>query len=313
MTEFEVIERYFYRPMTRKDVLAGPGDDAALLKVASGNTLAITVDTLVESIHFPPETSPFDIGYKAAAVNLSDLAAMGASPCWMTLALTLPQIEENWLAAFSQGFFTLLEKYQADLVGGDLTRGPLSITVQAHGMLQPNQALRRNAAKPGDKIYVSGTLGDAAAGLAGLQQKSAVSESDQHFFIHRLNRPTPRVELGLQAAGKAHAAIDISDGFIQDLQHILKQSAVGATIDLERLPFSEALKRWPIPNEKYTFALSGGDDYELILTVPPEETAFFDAIPELTCIGTITESQTLEILSSLQNNTWKLSGYQHFK
>jgi thiamine monophosphate kinase len=213
LSEFDLIARYFSgRGARRDDVLLGIGDDAALLTVPAGRQLAAAVDTLVAGRHFPAHTGAFDIGWKALAVNLSDLAAMGATPAWATLSLTLPAVDEAWLQAFADGFFALADTHHVALVGGDTTRGPLSITVQAHGHVAPGAALRRDAAAPGQALFVSGTLGDAACALRQLQAGDAVDT----FVLQRLNRPEPRVTLGESLAGVAAAAIDISDGTVAD-------------------------------------------------------------------------------------------------
>jgi len=238
MTEFTLIERIRARAATRPDVLLGIGDDAALLAVPAGQALVVTTDTLIAGVHFPAETAPADIGWKALAVNLSDLAAMAATPAWCTLALTLPDADGDWVDAFLDGFLELAEQHGVALVGGDTTGGPLSITVTAQGFVPSDVALRRDGAQAGDDIWVTGTLGDAAGGLAQWQRQGLMSAK----LRHRLDRPTPRVAAGLGLRGLAHAAIDVSDGLAADLGHVLAASRLGAEVELGRLPTSRSLR-----------------------------------------------------------------------
>ena len=274
LSEFDIIARYFTRQGSyRDDVVLGVGDDAALLKVPAGRQLVVAVDTLVAGRHFPEGTVPFDIGWKALAVNLSDLAAMGATPAWATLSLTMPEVDEGWLHAFADGFHALAGQYQVALVGGDTTRGPLSVSVQLQGYIEPGKALRRDAAAPGHALFVSGTLGDAACALEQLQAGGAVDA----FLLERLNRPEPRVALGQSLAGVAAAAIDISDGLLADLRHILEASRCGATLWPQRLPASAALQALP-PAAALECQFNGGDDYELCFSVAPERRAKLDAM-----------------------------------
>lgn len=269
-SEFDLIEQYFAaQPGTRSDVVLGIGDDCALLQVPPGETLAVTLDTLVADVHFATVTDPVAIGHKALAVNLSDLAAMGASPAWITLALSLPNVEADWLAGFCRGLFGLAKQHQVQLVGGDVTRGPLTITIQAHGFLPADAALRRDGAQPGDIICVTGTLGDAALGLAASQGKAHPAEPHHSYLRQRLERPTPRIAQGLALRGLASAAIDISDGLAQDLGHILTRSHAGAELQVARLPRSAALRACLDEDQAIALVLSGGDDYELCFTVPP--------------------------------------------
>ncbi|SUG49126.1 thiamine-monophosphate kinase [Salmonella enterica subsp. arizonae] len=236
--EFSLIARYFDRVRsTRLDVETGIGDDCALLNIPEKQTLAISTDTLVAGNHFLPDIDPADLAYKALAVNLSDLAAMGADPAWLTLAITLPEVDEPWLEAFSDSLFELLNYYDMQLIGGDTTRGPLSMTLGIHGYIPAGRALKRAGAKPGDWIYITGTPGDSAAGLAVLQNRLLVSEeTDAHYFIKRHLRPTPRILHGQALRDIASAAIDISDGLISDLGHIVKASGCGAKVDVDALP-----------------------------------------------------------------------------
>lgn len=293
--EFSLIARYFDRVRSsRRDVETGIGDDCALLTVPEKQTLAISTDTLVSGIHFLPDIDPRDLGYKALAVNLSDLAAMGADPAWLTLALTLPDVDEAWLEAFSDSLFELLNYYDMQLIGGDTTRGPLSMTLGIHGFVPNGRALKRSGAKPGDWIYVTGTPGDSAAGLAMLQQRLTVNNLTQaNYLLQRHLRPTPRILQGQALRDIASSAIDLSDGLISDLAHILKASDCGAKVALDALPFSDALRENVSPKQAELFALTGGEDYELCFTVPELNRGVIDvALGRLgvpfTCIGQIT-------------------------
>jgi len=254
----------------REDVKLGIGDDAALLAVPSGQWLAVSTDTLVAGVHFPEHTSAGDIGWKALAVNLSDLAAMGATPAWATLALTLPRADAAWATAFADGFAALAREFKLALVGGDTTRGPLTITVTVHGFIPPGAAVFRRGARPGDGIYVTGTLGDAAAGLFCLGERAHAAGGAAERLIERLNRPTPRVAQGLLLRGRANACIDVSDGLVADLGHICAASSVGAQIELASLPASSALLAAFDISMRARFQLQGGDDYELCFTAPED-------------------------------------------
>jgi thiamine-monophosphate kinase len=266
-SEFDIIRHYFTGHRTgRQDVRLGIGDDAALLQVPPGKLLAACMDTLVAGVHFPPETSAAAIGHKALAVNLSDLAAMGAEPAWATLSLALPDNDSLWLEAFSAGFFALADRHAVQLVGGDTSRGPLVITVQAHGFVTPGKALLRYGASAGERIYVTGTLGDA--GLALL-----MNETDDAWLRNRLDFPEPRIEAGLALREYASAAIDISDGLLADLGHLLEGDRLGASLRIDDLPRSDAFlaaMRAMDPERRrlfYELPLSAGDDYELCFTV----------------------------------------------
>lgn len=262
--------------IAREDVRLGIGDDAALLAVPAGHILAVSTDTLVAGVHFPHSTRAFDVGWKSLAVNLSDLAAMGATPAWATLALTLPAADAPWVGHFADGFAALAREFKLALVGGDTTQGPLSITVTVHGFIPEGAALLRSGARVGDGVYVTGTLGDAAAGLRGLEQGTdgAGDSLSPGFFaslIERLDRPAPRVAQGLALRGRASACIDISDGLVADLGHICSASGVGAEIDLESLPASSALFGLCDAPARHAFQLGGGDDYELCFTAADAE------------------------------------------
>lgn len=264
--EFELIRRYFSRP-TPQTVL-GPGDDCALLAPTPGMQLAITTDMLVEGTHFLADTDPSQLGWKALAVNLSDLAAMGARPRWALLAGSLPEAREPWLGAFAEGLFACAQRYQVDLVGGDTTRGPLNLCLTAIGEIPAGAALRRDRAVPGDDLWISGQPGLAALGLAHLQGRTRLSAALAERCIASLQRPLPRVELGLQLRlrGLANAAIDVSDGLLADLGHIVESSAVAAEVFLAQLP---SLPGGADPVLARRCQLAGGDDYELLFSAPP--------------------------------------------
>jgi thiamine-monophosphate kinase len=317
MTEFDVIAHYFSQNFPKRtDVILGIGDDAALCTGPNGMQIVVCIDTLVEGIHFPVKTAPADIGYKALAVNLSDLAAMGATPAWMTLALTCPEMNETWLKGFSQGLLELAKKAQVSLIGGDTTRGPLTITIQITGLVPEGQALQRSGAQPGDGIYVTGTLGDAGLGLASIQQQLKLPVLIQEIVESRLNRPTPRLEIGQALRGIASSAIDISDGLIADLGHILKASGVGATLQRENLPLSIALSESLPLAQAQDLALSAGDDYELCFTVPPQQDLALQKrlkTGSYTRIGTIKTGNALHCLDEKgQIFVPQKKGYQHF-
>lgn len=318
--EFELIARYFNRvTSSRRDVEKGIGDDCALLNVSEKQTLAISTDTLVAGVHFLRDIHPADLGYKAVAVNLSDLAAMGADPAWLTLALTLPEIDEEWMAAFSDSLFELLDYYDMQLIGGDTTRGPLSMTLGIHGLVPVGRALKRSGAKPGDWIFVTGTLGDSAAGLSLLQHRHRLNDPAVHeALIKRHLRPMPRVLQGQALRGLATSAIDISDGLISDLGHVLTASRVGARLNLDALPLSAALRDHFEPELVLKWALSGGEDYELCFTVPEVNRGALDValghfgVP-YTCIGQIApESEGLTLLENGKPRSVDLKGFDHF-
>lgn len=318
MNEFTLIDQFFkQRTLSRSDVMLGIEDDAALLKVPDGQWLVVAVDTLVAGVHFLSQTNAEDIGYKALAVNLSDIAAMGAEPAWMTLALTMPSANTLWLDAFSRGLFQLAKEFNVQLVGGDTTRGPLTITIQLQGFVPPHQALCRHSAKVGDKIYVSGTLGDAGFALqVALGHYQVADEEAKTFLYQRLHRPRPQLKLGYLLRHYANAAIDISDGLLADLNHILASSKVGALIDTEKLPLSAALKNYLTAITAKEFALTAGDDYELCFTVSPaNEKKMLDDLKKekihCSCIGEIIEKTGLHFLDDRQQSVDK--GYQHFK
>lgn len=311
MGEFDLIARYFLRPC--HDAALGVGDDCALLgSLADGMQWAVSTDMLVAGRHFLPDVDPKALGHKALAVNLSDLAAMGARPRALTLALALPDLDESWLAGFAEGLWALAEQHGCELIGGDTTRGPLNICITVFGEVPAQLALRRSTAQAGDDVWVSGTLGDAAWALAQLQASRPVSAHARA----RLERPTPRIELGLRLRTLAHACMDVSDGLAGDLRHILKASQLGATVNLDALPLSDELLALPF-EEQWKLALSGGDDYELLLTAPVHHRSALAALAEelntpLTRIGSMTAEQGLRWLSAGQAAALSIRGYDHF-
>ena len=297
--EFDLIQRFFkagadaMHPNDEKVIALGIGDDCALLKPAAGEEIAITSDMLVEGRHFFMNANPELLGRKALAVNLSDLAAMGAKPIGFTLSIALPNVDIAWLEAFSKGLFAVANQYSCPLIGGDTTAGPLTISITAFGSIPSGKAIRRSGAKVGNDIWASGTIGDARLALAALRHEITLPESDLKQIEHRMHNPTPRVELGMTIRELASAALDISDGLLGDLHHILKQSQVSAKVFLDQIPKSETLQKQSedIQNQ---FAASGGDDYEICFTAPTEKRDVIDEISTalnlpLTRIGSITE------------------------
>lgn len=309
MSEFDLIEKYFnWRNLNSNNL--GVGDDCALISIDTHQQIATSVDTLIEGVHFPKGTSASDIAHKALAVNLSDLAAMGATPKYFTLALTLPEFDENWLQDFSSTLRVLANQYQIVLVGGDTTKGVLSMTLNVSGTINQGKALLRSAAQAGDRIFVSNRIGDAALAWRQIQQK--LTPSDQ--LLQRFNRPDPRVALGQALVGVANACIDISDGLEQDLGHILKRSNVGARIDLSQLPLGQEVQSYIQKTQDWCVALAGGDDYELCFSVAPENLKKLTKIEKnlkikLKEIGVITQNQGIEKVGDFDK---KCSSYQHF-
>lgn len=317
--EFELIERYFASGFgERDDVVLGVGDDAALVRVPPGCELVVAADTLVAGVHFPPDLAAEHVGYRVLAVNLSDVAAMGAEPAWCTLALTLPQADERWLGDFSRGLRELARRHRVALIGGDTTRGPLTLTLQIIGLVPSGSALRRDGARVGDLIFVSGTPGDAAAGLALLQASPAGrSSAADHYLRERFLAPTPRVALGQSLRDFASAAIDLSDGLQADLGKLLTASGVGARVDLENLPLSDALLASESPERARELALGGGDDYELCLTARAERrAAVLAAAAACSCpireIGIIESQAGLRCFDRGREVTLAVRGYDHF-
>ncbi|MGO1542563.1 MAG: thiamine-phosphate kinase [Luteimonas sp.] len=316
--EFDLIQRIRARAGVRADVALGIGDDAAVMRPEPGRELVVTTDVLNVGVHFGADDAPADIGWKALAVNLSDLAAMGARPAWCTLSLALPEPDLRWCDAMLDGFFELADMHGVALVGGDTTRGPLSLGVTAIGQAAPDRLLRRDAARVGDEVWVSGTLGDAAAALA-LRQAGAVADA---FLRARLHRPTPRIALGAALGGLAHACIDLSDGLLSDLGHVCAASGVGAEVSLDALPASPALRAAGDDAARWSWQVSGGDDYELCFTAAPEAgndiaAAARSAGVEATRIGRIVamepESSPVHLLDAA-GVEWQppRRGYEHF-
>ena len=310
--EFDLIARIRARVATRADVVLGIGDDAALLAPPPGRQLVVTADTLNDGVHFPRGTSPADIGWKAMAVNLSDLASMGAEPAWCTLSLSLPQSDPAWIEGFLDGFLDLAGQHGIALVGGDTTRGPLSIAVTAMGLVEPGRALRRDGARVGDEVWVTGTLGDAAGGLALLDREPVPA------LRARLDRPTPRVAAGRALAGIATACVDVSDGLLADLGHVCARSHVAARIDVDALPASAALREAFGEADRIALQASGGDDYELCFTAPADAGADIGAVSaqlglRITRIGRIVAGEGVHPVDA-KSQPWSSPrrGYDHF-
>lgn len=326
LSEFEIIRRNFAaRGIDRGDVVIGIGDDGAVVRFPPDCDLVTVVDTLVAGVHFPPDARPEDIGYKSLAVNLSDVAAMGAVPAWATLALTLPYSDEIWLSAFARGFFDLAEQYGVQLIGGDTTRGPLTVTVQVQAWVRNGQAVGRSGARPGDIIFVTGAVGDAGLALHVWQRGLEIPASHADYLFSRLHRPLPRCKEGEALCGVASAMIDISDGLAADLGHILEASGVGATLNMDEIPLSPSFSAVSAAEEdlvddaaRRRLALSAGDDYELCFTAPATqrhrvEALFLQYACGCRAIGVIEKASGLRLkqsdgtLLALQS-----SGYDHF-
>ena len=318
LSEFDLIKQYFTRARPSRATL-GIGDDCALLTPSPGAQLAISSDMLVEGRHFFAGADPRMLGHKSLAVNLSDLAAMGAKPVAFTLALALPEADPGWLAAFSRGLFELADEFDCELIGGDTTRGPLNICITIFGELAPGQALRRDAAVAGDDVWISGSLGDARLALAGLRGECPLAPADLQQAAQRLHMPVPRVALGraLASAGLAHAALDISDGLVGDIGHILAASKVGATLDADALPAGPVLAAQDRPLRR-RFSAAGGDDYELCFTAAPaQRTAIIEAATHcgtaVTRVGVIEAAPGLRFIDAGGLPlALALAGFDHF-
>ena len=350
MSEFNIIEKYFARAAPQADL--GVGDDAALIRAARGMQLAISSDMLVAGTHFLHNCAPYDIGWKSLAVNISDMAAMGAQAKWATLAIALPQnlispsqveaqagdcssiyspasplaeevsANEAWLAEFSNGFFACADVFNVDLIGGDTTRGPLNISVTIMGEVPTGKALRRSGAQVGDDIWVSGTLGSASLGLACLQDKTMqaklqLTDANLQICLAALNTPQPRAALGLALRGVATSCIDISDGLLADLGHILKASNCGATVDLEKILCIELLKNNLDNSQFQAYILAGGDDYELCFTAPPMQRKAINLLSKrlklpITCIGSTRAAIGLQTIYKNTILTLLKQGFEHF-
>jgi len=318
-TEFDIIDRYFRLPAQRDDVVLPVGDDAAIVAVPPAKQLVVSTDTLVAGVHFPENTSARDIACKSVAVNLSDLAAMGARPAWLTLALTLPRVDEAWLDAFAREFIETAARFGAELIGGDTTQGPLCISVTALGLVDAGAAMRRDLARAGDAIYVTGSLGDAAIGL-GLLRQGGVADDSAAWLVDRLNRPQPRVDFALLAASCCVCAIDISDGFAADLGHVLEASGCGADVRLDNIPLSpQALAYFNASGGiDWDVVLCGGDDYELcVVTSIANEAQLMQAARQsgtrLSRVGEITPRQGLRCIDAAgETRPLPGRGFEHF-
>ena len=316
--EFEIIARYFTRRGKRKDVLLGVGDDAAVLQVPNDRRLVAAVDTIVEGVHFPHDSAASDIGYRALAVNISDIAAMGAVPTWFTLSLSLPAVDERWLEQFAAGMFALADVYGMELVGGDTVKGPLVVTVQIFGLVETDRWLTRSGGKPGDLVFVSGVPGEAAMGLALVQHKLQSADITSGTLLQqRFSRPEPRVHLGRCLRKHASAAQDVSDGLLTDLSKLCAASDCGAHLDIETLPRSAAMNALLTREAQEPFILGGGDDYELLFTVPPERALQTEAAiaSEVRCtpIGRLVEEKRGRCFRGGCEVGVSAPGYDHFR
>jgi thiamine-monophosphate kinase len=315
-SEFSLIQRFFTKPAPQ--AVLGVGDDAALLAISPGMELAVSTDMLVSDTHFFPDTDPRKLGWKALAVNISDMAAMGANPRWATLALALPRADEAWLSAFAGGFFACAKEFEVDLVGGDTTRGPVNLAVTIFGEVVRGQAIRRDGAKPGDDIWVSGMLGGAALALKAMKGEVELETEHLEYCQRLLDQPQPRVALGLGLRGVATSALDISDGLLGDLGHILERSNVGAELCFDALPAHPALEPLLAETWAQQCVLAGGDDYELCFTAPRakhDEIKVLEASLgiRLTRIGQITAETGLHVLDAAgQPMQATKGGYDHF-
>ncbi len=315
--EFELIARHFTRPAA--NAVLGVGDDCALVDVTNGMDLAVSTDTMVSGTHFFPDVDPENLGHKALAVNLSDMAAMGAMPYWAMLALTVPNVNHDWLAAFAKGFFDLAQEYNVSLIGGDTTRGPLTLTVTIMGEVPAGAALRRSGAKAGNDIWVSGNVGDAALAVAHRHGRLVLSEADYREAVMRLYEPSPRVALGQALRGLATAAIDVSDGLLADLTHICRLSNVGATVELASVPISSIGTRHIDTDAGRNAIVAGGDDYELCFTAHPNSRESIQELTDMlgipiTRVGQIKRGKGVSLLGG-DGKPVKVDGrgYDHFR
>ena len=316
-SEFALIRKHFTRPARHTDLAVG--DDAALIRPSAGMQLAISTDMLVAGTHFFADTDPEDLGWKALAVNVSDLAAMGAQPRWVVLAASLPAPDEAWIAAFARGFFACSEAFGIDVIGGDTTRGPLNLCPTIFGEVPVGQAITRAGARPGDDLWVSGAPGRAALGLAQLRGETELADSHRADCLAALHRPQPRVALGLALRGLASSMLDVSDGLLGDLGHILEQSAVGAVISEEALPLALLQAACGDAALAFRACTAGGDDYELLFTAPATRRTEVGALaPQLGLplhrIGTITPAAEGLRLQAADGQLRPLAarGYDHF-
>ncbi len=320
MNEFEIIDQFLaLKSKNRKDVIQGVGDDCALLKVPRGQRLAVSMDTLISGVHFLEDCNAADIAHKAIAVNLSDLAAAGAEPAWITLSLSMPELDESWLKDFHQGLKRMVEHFGIQIIGGDTCRGPLSITIQAHGFVPQQVFCRRSTAKAGELVCVTGNLGDAALGLLIAQNKLHSKSKDvEEFLLRKFQTPYPQVAAGIALRSRATAGIDISDGLLADVNHLSQASDVGILLRWERIPLSEQAKSIADKQLLMKSALSGGDDYELCFTVKEDEleatqlaleTVGAKCIP----IGRMSGKPGVRVLDHDEEVPLTDFGFQHFK
>ena len=319
LSEFEIIRRFFTHPA--RGAVLGVGDDGAIVRARRGMELVVSADMLVEGRHFSRGADPEQLGHKALAVNLSDMAAMGAVPRWATLSIALPGINARWLGSFMRGFMRLARHYGVDLVGGDTTRGPLNISVQIIGEVPAGQGLRRDGARAGDDIWVSGTLGDAALALAAMKRRISLARGERLRLAQRLHAPAPRVAMGKALRGVARSAIDVSDGLIADLGHICERSRVSAILQLDQIPASAILRRHLARPAARAALLAGGDDYELVFTAGRSRRGIIDRIArrmrlKLTCIGRIVRRRGAPLVTVLGAGGRPVAvgqtGYRHF-
>ena len=317
ISEFDIIRKYFTRPAP--SAVLGVGDDCALLRPRHGMLLAVTTDMLLAGRHFFPDADPQKLGHKALAANLSDLAAMGADPRWATLAIALPEADEKWIAAFAEGFFRLAARFDTELIGGDTTKGPLTICITAIGEVPPDLALRRDAALAGDEVWLSGATGEAALAIAHLQGRVKIEGAAREACLARLHAPESRVELGGRLRGLARSAIDVSDGLLADLGHILEASGVGAELAWERVPRAAAIAACADQALAQECVLAGGDDYELIFTAPAFKRVEIEAMGReldiaLSRIGIIVPGKPQAVLRDAAGRPVSVSrtGFDHF-
>lgn len=317
MKEFDLIKRYFSEQIIkRKDVLLGIGDDCAILKGNNAHNIAVTTDTLVAGVHFPLDTSAKAIGHKSIAVSLSDLAAMGAEPAWASLAITMPTADETWINEFCEGIFELCEYANVQLIGGDTTQGPLSITVTAQGFTLPDKHITRSGAKPGDWIYISADIGDAGLALMHINDEVELKPEFIDKVQRKLDFPKPRILLGQALRGYVSSAIDVSDGLLADLNHVCVASNVGANIMLESIPLSDEIKE-TLGDEALQVAINAGDDYELLFTVSETnkvamETSVGQTTNRITCIGQINTSNKITTTLNQVAIDVSTKGFEHF-
>ena len=316
-SEFDLIGRYFTR--NSPSTLLGVGDDGALIQPRPDMTLVVSTDMLLEGRHFLPGTDPVRLGHKSLAVNLSDMAAMGADARWALLGIALPEANEAWVASFAKGFFALADIHGVDLIGGDTTRGPLAISVTIMGEVPRDLALRRDGALAGDDIWLSGATGEAALALAHLQARTKLPEADFAVCLERLDMPQPRLDLGGRLRGIARSAIDVSDGLLADLTHILKASGVAAEVRQKQLPVAAALARCQDQQLARSCLLAGGDDYELVFTAPQHRRAEIEALSSdlglaLTVIGTVLPGEPKVVLRDADGGSVPVDklGFDHF-